>query len=104
MAGVSIATVCHYRQRWNIPSYRSTLSPDALAEPVAAAPAPRPRPTARPKVATGQQGFSVLVQTDDGPQKHITIAADIVTAARHASAATKGRVVEIVHLGPAIAG
>ncbi len=101
MAGVSIATVCHYRQRWNIPSYRSTLSPDALAEPAAA---PAPRPTARPKVSTGQQGFSVLVQTDDGPQKHITIAADIVTAARHASAATKGRVVEIVHLGPAIAG
>ncbi|MFT5683404.1 MAG: hypothetical protein ACI8RZ_004335 [Myxococcota bacterium] len=46
----------------------------------------------------------MLVETASGPQKHITIAVDIVTAARHASAATKGRIVEIVHLGPAIAG
>lgn len=101
MAGVSIATVCHYRQRWNIPSYRSTLSPNALAEPVA--PAPRSRQAPRPKLNTEQQGFSVIVQTSDGPQKHITIASDIVTAARNASSVTSGRVIEITHLGPAIA-
>jgi hypothetical protein len=99
MAGVSIATVCHYRQRWNIPSYRSTLSPEALAEPAStpARVAPAPvgvAPSLSPMSASGQQGYSVMVQTDSGQQRHITIATDIVAAARHASAAAKGRVVE----------
>ncbi len=37
-------------------------------------------------------------------KKHITIATDIVTAARNASSLSSGRVVEIIHLGPAITG
>ena len=103
MAGVSIATVCHYRQRWNIPSYRSTLAPGA--ESAARAVKPTESSAAlsvAPVALTGQQGFSVTILTDAGREKHITIADDIVSAARRASKAARGKVVEIVHLGPAI--
>ena len=96
MAGVSIATVCHYRQRWNIPSYRSTL---AAGTNTADADATAPLSMG---VLTGQQGFSVTIQTAQGRKQHITIADDIVSAARRASSIAKGKIVEIVHLGPAI--
>ena len=95
MAGVSIATVCHYRQRWSIPSYRSTLAAGSDSMDVAASSHPS-------GVLTGQQGFSVTIQTAKGRQQHITIADDIVAAARRASAIAKGKIVEIIHLGPAI--
>ena len=100
MVGVSIATVCHYRQRWDIPSFRSTLAPGAT--PI------RSRVSARPVVvlapSSRQQGFSVSVKTETGIEQHITIAADIVIAAQQATTAAAGQVVEIVHLGPALVG
>ena len=93
MAGVSIATVCHYRQRWNIPSYRSTLTTSTT---------PTNTSAPAPALMAGQQGFSVTILTEQGRQQHITIASDIVSAARRASSIAKGTIVEIVHLGPAI--
>ena len=103
MAGVSIATVCHYRQRWNIPSYRSTLA--ASATSTTSTNNAKPKGTAQSPalgVLAGLQGFSVTVETPQGRQQHITIAHDIVSAARRASTSAKGKIVEIVHLGPAI--
>jgi hypothetical protein len=97
MAGVSIATVCHYRQRWNIPSYRSTLTASAATAKTNGTAHSSPS-----GMQAGLQGFSVTIQTTQGRQQHITIANDIVSAARRASSSTQDRIVEIVHLGPAI--
>lgn len=115
MAGVSIATVCHYRQRWNIPSYRSTLAPGAEPAPRPdAAPEAPSSPAVQTSIQKGSlqkpsvqkanvpQGFSVTIQTEDGLKRHVTIASDIVKAAQRATQMAQGSVVEIVHLGPAL--
>jgi hypothetical protein len=104
MAGVSIATVCHYRQRWNIPSYRSTLSASTTSTTTSTTNAKTKGTAHSPGLGLldGLQGFSVTIETAQGRQQHITIAHDIVSAARRASTSDKGKIVEIVHLGPAI--
>ena len=103
-AGVSIATVCHYRQRHNIPSYRSRIvSGGASAAP--AAPPPQ-RATSSTSPATEQPsdelgGYRATIQLAEGTADLIVVATDIVEAATKAT--SKGRVIAVTYLAPAVA-
>ncbi len=98
LAGCSIATVCHYRQRHAIPSFRSTLTEDA--PPSASVAAPEAKAGRGTKPPAGSQGYAATLRTATGEQVVVLIAPDLVAAARQAAAA--GEVVCLTYIGEAI--
>ena len=100
MAGCSIATVCHYRQRHHIPSFRSSLAPEALR--AAQLPSAAFQPSAKPCTSRSDtpQGYAVTLKTDEGSREAYLIASSIVEAAERASAF--GTVIKLSHIGPAL--
>ena len=100
MAGCSIATVCHYRQRHHIPSFRSSRAPEALR--TAQLPSTSLQPAAKPRNLRSDtpQGYAVTLKTDQGSREVYLIASGIVEAAERASAF--GTVIKLSHIGPAL--
>ena len=98
-AGCSIATVCHYRQRHNIPSYRSQLAPAAL-EVGRATDSPAQPVLVRSSEDSALQGYAATMQTDQGSQEVYLIARDIVEAAERAS--KEGIVSGLSYISPAL--
>ena len=99
MAGCSIATVCHYRQRYDIPSYRSRLGEGAATSTLVT-------PTAHPSEAigeaadTGLHGYTVTLRTRRGTWEAVVMAPGVVEAAK--IAARHGTVVRIAYVGSAL--
>ena len=101
MAGCSIATVCHFRKRHHIPSFRSRFSSEALAQAGSAALVARPIPkVAQVATASNPQAYRATVETEHGAQDYIVIGESIVEAAQKAT--TKGEVRSMAYLGLAI--
>jgi hypothetical protein len=96
-AGCSIATVCHYRQRYEIPSFRSSLAPDQL-EAAPAQVAPTVRPVSRQPGVPVAYGYAVTFAGQAG--EVCLIAGSIMEAAERA--ALHGSITRIVTLGPAL--
>ena len=99
MANASIATVCNYRRRHSIPSYRSRLvseEPPTRLQLSAEAPAP---PAPKTTQETGAWAYAVTLE--DGDELFV-IDEGIITAAERATAAGMGRVTGIRCVGPAL--
>ena len=98
-AGVSIATVCHYRQRHNIPSYRSRIVSGGASV------APPERTASSISPVTSQRssrldGYRATIATAEGTTDLIVVATDIVEAATKAT--RKGKVIAMAYLAPAV--
>ena len=93
MAEVSIASVCSYRKRHSIPSFRSMvgMSAEVIDIEEAAAEAPAAEPL---------QGYAATIETDAGMLERFLMAENLAAAA--AVAMKVGRVTRLTHLGPAL--
>ena len=101
MAGCSIATVCHFRKRHDIPSFRSRLSSEARAQVGSTALVPHTIPKlAQVATASPPQAYRATVETGHGAQDYIVIGGSFVQAAQKAT--TKGEVRSMAYLGLAI--